>query len=350
MKKLPYLILFIFQVSSCYLLCSCENAPTPKFKKNLSISQSFVKDTIIKPETLLVENQYIDTADYNKRILSLAHDSVSKRWPTKSPIPINGAILPFKRVVAYYGNFYSKHMGILGSLPEDKLITSLKTEVEQWEKADITTPVTPAIHYIAITAQSKPGKSNTYRLRMPEKQILKAISLARKIKGITFLDIQVGHSTVAKELPTLEKHFLNPDVHLGLDPEWSMKDGSIPGRKIGSMDAADINFAVDYLSALVKKHHLPPKIIVVHRFTKGMITNSHKIKTTPQVQIVIDMDGFGYPAKKKDSYKRFVAGYPVQFTGFKLFYKNDIKSKPYRMMSPKEILKLYPKPIYIQYQ
>ena len=32
-------------------------------------------------------------------------------------------------------------------------------------------------------------------------------------------------------------------------------------------------------------------------------------------------------------------------TGFKLFYKND---KP--MMTPKQVIELYPSPVYIQYQ
>jgi hypothetical protein len=39
----------------------------------------------------------------------------------------------------------------------------------------------------------------------------------------------------------------------------------------------------------------------------------------------------------------------VQFTGFKLFYKNDLK-KSDRLMTPEEILALTPKPLYIQYQ
>jgi hypothetical protein len=62
------------------------------------------------------------------------------------------------------------------------------------------------------------------------------------------------------------------------------------------------------------------------------------------------MDGFGFAAKKIDSYKRAIANEPVQFTGFKLFYKNDIASPPKRLMTPEEILKLNPRPLYIQYQ
>jgi len=67
--------------------------------------------------------------------------------------------------------------------------------------------------------------------------------------------------------------------------------------------------------------------------------------------MVMDMDGWGFPAKKVNSYKLTVGTKPVQFTGFKLFYKNDIKTKPWnKIMTPEEVLKLYPSPIYIQYQ
>jgi len=61
---------------------------------------------------------------------------------------------------------------------------------------------------------------------------------------------------------------------------------------------------------------------------------------------VIDMDGFGSKTLKLASYKQFLAREPIQFTGFKLFYKLD---KPV-MYTPAEILRLSPIPVYIQYQ
>lgn len=331
------------------VLLSCDRISS----KNAD-TKTILRDTVLQDTSVVIENltldQSFDTTDYISKISALAHDSIVDNWPGIHVIPEKGALLPYNRVIAMYGNFYSKHMGILGKISEDALIALLQKEQETWENADTLTAVIPAIHYIAITAQSKPGKGKTYRLRMPPKQIEKAIDLSRKIKGITFLDVQVGHSTVQKEVPTLETFLLNPDVHLGIDPEWSMKKGEIPGSKIGTMDAADVNFVIEYLSELVKAHNLPPKILVVHRFNKGMVTNHEKIIPTPQVQVVINMDGFGFPAKKRDSYRRFVGGMPVQFTGFKLFYQNDKLNAPYRLMTPAEILNLYPKPIYIQYQ
>jgi hypothetical protein len=129
-----------------------------------------------------------------------------------------------------------------------------------------------------------------------------------------------------------------------------MKSKQVPCTAIGTFDAEDINVASEYLAQLVRKYNLPPKVLVVHRFTKEMVTNYSNIKLHPEVQIVMHMDGFGFAAKKVDSYKRAIANEPVQFTGFKLFYKNDIASPPKRLMTPEEILKLNPRPLYIQYQ
>lgn len=277
--------------------------------------------------------------------------SLKKRpWPAQAPYPKAGAILPFKRVVAYYGNLYSKGMGILGEYSPDEVLRRLDGEVAKWESADPGTPVQPALHYIVTTAQESKGADGKYRLRMPATEIDKVLAMAKKRKAIVFLDIQVGLSSLPSEIPILKEYLKLPNVHLGIDPEFSMKTGDRPGTVIGTFDATDINYAIDYLANIVKENDLPPKILVVHRFTQQMVTRAHLIKPQPEVQVVIDMDGWGAPAKKIDSYEGFVASEPVQFTGFKLFYKNDLKQSPQRMMTPAELLTLQPRPIYIQYQ
>lgn len=271
-------------------------------------------------------------------------------WPAKTVRPNAGALLPFNRIVAYYGNFYSKGMGVLGQYPEDVMLKKLNAEVAVWQAADPSTPVIPAIHYIAVTAQGSAGRDGKYRLRMPDSQIDHAIELAHKEHGIVFLDIQVALSNVQTEVPLLEKYLSMPDVHLGLDPEFSMKGGEKPGSVIGTMSAADINFTANYLAGLVKKNNLPPKILIIHRFTMPMVTNYKEIKPLPEVEIVMDMDGWGFAAKKINTYNTVIYPQPVQFTGFKLFYKNDLLAPSKRMLTPAEILKLTPQPLYIQYQ
>jgi len=292
-----------------------------------------------------------DTLAYNAKNLAIANGDTTGRWPVKGqPYPIDGAILPFKRIVAYYGNLYSKKMGVLGEYPPKELWRMLRAEVAAWEKADSTTPVQPAIHYIAAVAQGAPMKDGSYCKRMPEEQIDSALAIAKMGNAIVFLDLQVSHSTVQKEVQKLEKYLKMSHVHLGVDPEFSMKEGSIPGRRIGYMDASDINYCSDYLAKLVRKNNLPPKILVVHRFTQGMVKNYKNIKLHPEVQIVMNMDGWGEPILKFSTYKSYIYREPVQFTGFKLFYKNDLKKKPNRMLTPAELLALKPQPIYIQYQ
>jgi len=270
-------------------------------------------------------------------------------WPVKTAPQLPGAILPARRIVAYYGNPLSKRMGILGELPPDEMLARLDKEVAAWRRADPTHPVQPALHLIAVVAQGSPGRDGKYRLRMTDSLINTVYSWAQKKNALLFLDVQVGLSTVQEELPRLVSFLQRPNVMLGLDPEFSMKSGNKPGTKIGTMSASDVNYAINLLAGLVKQYNLPPKILVVHRFTRGMLTNSKGIKLDPRVQVVIDMDGWGQPWLKYDSYRSYVEAEPVQFTGFKLFYNNDTK-KGDPLLTPPEVLMLNPKPLYIQYQ
>ena len=313
------------------------------------------KEKSTKDGTTTEESSYepIDTTAYNQKLISLANGDTTGKWPVKNqPYPLAGAILPHSRIVAFYGNLYSKRMGALGEYAPKEMWAKLNKEVKAWETADPSTPVIPALHYIAVVAQGDAGKDGKYRFRMPEKQIDSVFTISRMgpENTLIFLDIQVALSKIQDELPLLEKYLKLPNVHLGIDPEFSMKTGAKPGTKIGTFDAVEINYCSQYLAKLVKDNNLPPKVFVIHRFTQGMVTNYKNIKLHPEVQIVIDMDGWGEPELKKGTHRNYIHKEPVQFTGFKLFFKNDLKKSPNRMLTPEELLKLKPQPIYIQYQ
>jgi hypothetical protein len=269
----------------------------------------------------------------------------SARWPVKGPEPLPGALLPDYLIIAYYGNPKSTRMGILGQLPPSEMLPKLERTAREWAQADPGRKVLPALHLIATVAQGKPGAGGKYRLRHSDQVIEQVLGWAEERGWLVFLDVQIGHSTVADELPHLVKYLERPYVHLALDPEFAMKLGGVPGQRIGTLDATDVNYAAQLLADIVEKKKVPPKVLVVHRFTQRMLTNHDQIKLDPRVQIVVDMDGFGAPWLKEDAYKFFIVPEPVQFTGFKLFYKND---KP--MMSPDRVLGLWPAPVYIQYQ
>ncbi len=134
---------------------------------------------------------------------------------------------------------------------------------------------------------------------MPHAEIDKIIAMARRNGAIVFLDIQPGHSDVLTEARMLSSYLVLPDVHLGLDPEYNMTYRQVPCSAIGTLDAGAINEVSAFLAGVVREHRLPPKIVVVHRFTQAMVTNAHNITRRPEVQFVMNMDGFGSPAKKK---------------------------------------------------
>lgn len=345
--KSPFVILpaLVFALSS---LVSCMSQDSARAESNL-INES---DTTGAQDVAVDEPSVpvLDTALYDQKIQHMLNGDSSGKWPVKTEYPLPGAILPFKTVIAYYGNLYSKQMGILGELPRRQMLDKLQGEIAKWKKADSTLELQPALHYIAVTAQLSPGKAGKYRLRMPFHQIDSVLSMAKEIDAIVFLDIQVGKSTIQQELPEFEKYLKMPNVHIGIDPEFSMKSGHNPGEAVGVYDAADINFCTNYMAKIVRENNLPPKMLVVHRFTQNGVTNYKNIKTIPEVQIVMHMDGWGAPERKVGTYKAYIYREPVQFTGFKIFYKNDVIRSKARLMTPEELLALKPRPVYIQYQ
>jgi hypothetical protein len=256
-----------------------------------------------------------------------------------------GSLLPGCRIVAYYGNPMSKRMGILGEIKPDSMLARLAKQAAAYAAVDSGRPALPALELIATVAQAGPGRSGQYRARMPDTLIARVMGWAEANHYLVILDIQTGRSTVASEMVPLMKYLARPYVHLALDPEFSIGATKIPGKVIGRMDAADVNVASSMLAALVDSLHLPPKMLIVHRFTSPMLSNHHKIKLDPRVQIVIDMDGFGPPRLKYGSYKAYVHDRPVQYAGFKLFYKND---KP--MLTPAQVMEMDPVPLFIMYQ
>lgn len=337
-------VIALLSLSILIVLSSCNQGKAADEKIVEKQTDTIKKDSVKKKAVAT-----IDTLDYTKRMIAISNKDTTGRWPVKTPYPLPGAILPYNRIIAFYGNLYSTRMGILGEIPRNQMIEKLQGEVTKWAAADSTVKTIPALHYIAVTAQGSPGSANMYRMRMPFKQIDTILSWAKPIDALVFLDIQVGHSTVLAEVTALEQYLALPNVHLGIDPEFSLKNGEVPGTKIGSFTADDINDAIDILAKVVRENKLTPKVLVVHRFTQGMVTDYKRIKTVPEVQVVMDMDGFGSRVLKRSSYLRYIYREPVQFTGFKLFYKNDNWNNS-QIYTPTELLKFTPKPVYIQYQ
>ena len=272
-------------------------------------------------------------------------------WP-KGPALVPGSLLPSKRIVAFYGNPHSKKMGVLGEYPAEQMLGMLDHEVARWKAADPQTSVQPALHLVTVVASGDPGKDGGWRRREDSTVIENVYRMAKSHNAILFLDIQAGHSTLPAELPRLLPFLARPDIHLGVDPEFYMhydKEGVRPSKKIGTMMASDVNYVVRTLDQLVQQKGIPPKVLIVHRFTKRMVPDAENIRPTPRVQVVMHMDGWGPPWLKFDSYRDYEVVHPVQYTGIKLFFHNDTK-KGDPLLTPKELVQLRPSLSYVQYQ
>jgi hypothetical protein len=329
-------------------------------------SQAATPRTVLEPtsqaasQCLQRHQTLLATAAAARRADTLAGRAAAGRDPVRAerygwypdmPEFRDGALLPCKRIVAYYGHPNSTRMGVLGEYPKDEMLRRLRNQVAEWERADPDTPVMPALHMVAVVAQGEPGRSGHYRTITSDQRVQEVYDWAREANGVFFVDIQTGTENLRALLPRFDWILQNPDVHLGVDPEFMMKDGSIPGRRVGTMDAADINYAIDHLARLVNEHNLPPKVLVIHRFTQGMVTNARQVRLRPEVQVVLHMDGHGRmqgPQFKYDTYAQFVVSEPVQFTGWKNFYHHDNEKGV--MPSAADLMRLHPLPLYIQYQ
>jgi hypothetical protein len=261
--------------------------------------------------------------------------------------PRRGAILPEHRIIAFYGNPLSRRMGVLGEYPPDLMLAMLDAEVAAWQAADPETPVKPALHIIGVVARPEPGTDGKYRGRMADTLIERVAQWAETRDALVFIDLQIGHSTLQEELPRLAPFLRRPNFHLGIDPEFAMRLGGVPGQRIGTYDAEDINYAVRFLSQIAREANVPPKILVIHRFTRRGVTNAQNIRLEPHVQIVMHMDGFGSPTLKRGTFNAYIKTEPVQFVGWKQFYK-ERNDNPRTTLA--EIVALRPKVLYVQYQ
>jgi hypothetical protein len=255
------------------------------------------------------------------------------------------------RIVAYYGTPLSKGMGILGRLPRNQVVASLRADVERWMKADPETDVVCAFEIIAITAQAAPGPTGLYRARITPDALNEMIALARESSCLIILDLQVGWSSVPVELPYFNQWLSQPDVHLALDPEWDMPPGVKPGKQIGSMDAGDINNAISTLRQIVRipiaGQPTRPKLLIVHRFRDFMIKNPEQVAPSVEVRLLVNMDGFGPPKTKIGVYGAVRRGLATNLTGFKLF-TNPKNDNP--LLQPNDVVGLTPAPMFINYQ
>ena len=247
-------------------------------------------------------------------------------------------------LVTWYGNPHSAGMGVLGQRLGTERAGALRRQAAAYQLLT-SKDVVAAYHLVAVVAQRTAGADQKWRRRESPAVIRALLEEARAEGFLLVLDVQPGRSSLADELEVLRPFLAEPDVHLALDPEFDLTEGQVPGRALGHTLAADVNAAIEFLDDLVAAEGLPPKVLIVHQFTLGMLPDKGDIRDRPSVDVVLDMDGFGPPALKRATYSAITRQRRLEFSGVKLFYEQDTG-----LLSPAEVMALVPAPSVVVYQ
>lgn len=258
---------------------------------------------------------------------------------------MKGAILPDNRVLSYYGFPGNELMGILGEHDKETLLGLLQEQSAAYEAVDSSKPIKLAFEVIASVAQSDPMPDGSYLSYTSSDYIKEYVDFTRDNDLLLLLDMQFGRRTVQQEIDAVLEWLTEPHVHLALDPEFSVNEGEVPGQVLGQMDAAEITYAQETLADFCERNNLPPKILIVHQFNLYSITNREKVRPVDGVQLVLEVDGWGPPDEKQETYAVVSDIDSIDFFGFKLWYRQD---EP--LMSESEVLALNPSPDLIIYQ
>jgi hypothetical protein len=263
-----------------------------------------------------------------------------------SELPRGGtSVLPQHRVVGFYGAPQSPQLGELGIGSPASAAKRLRRQVRPYARRS-RQPILPVFELLGTIALASPGDDGKYRARQSNGVIRRYARVAERNRFLLMLDIQPGRSRFIDEVEHLKRWLRKPFVSVALDPEWNMGPNGVPGQGIGSVSAKMVNRVTRYLTGIVRRHDLPQKLVVVHQFTDSMIRHKEDLKRRPGVDMVLNADGFGTPEAKRSKYEQLSPSKRSGlFPGFKLFYEEDTN-----LMSPKDVMRLKPRPDFVVYE
>jgi hypothetical protein len=256
-------------------------------------------------------------------------------------------LLERAQVISFYGHPGVPLMGALGryATPEEAL-AAVAALAKQYDALNGPLQTIPALHLIAAVAQRSAGADGAYLGRMSAARVDEYVRATEAGGGLLFLDIQIGWADALAEVRRYEQALLHDHVHVALDPEFATRVKALPpGQAIGSIDAVTVNAVQAYLDGLVERHGLARKVLIVHQFRDDMLGRPERLQRYANVDLVIDMDGFGPRLTKLWGYDRFALAGHSAYPAFKLFFDWDV-----RLFSPEEIVAFERPPAIVIYQ
>ena len=245
-------------------------------------------------------------------------------------------------LVAYYGTAGTGALGVLGEATPERIVPRLLRAAAPFARDGRT--VQPVFELIVTVAHAHPTTAGTYSSNIPHAQVRRYIAAAHRHGVLVVLDLQPGRADFLDVAKSWEWALRDPWVGLALDPEWRMGPGGVPGQRIGSVSAAEVNRVSAWLDDLTARNGLPEKVFMLHQFRTDMIRHIERVRDRDHLALVQHVDGFGTPSEKMATFRRVVR--PGQFAlGFKLFYDEDV-----HRMGAARVLAIRPRISFVSFQ
>jgi len=245
-------------------------------------------------------------------------------------------------LVAYYGSANTGALGVLGETSPDKMVKRLRAAAAPFERPDSEVQI--VFELIVTVADASPGEDGDFSHDIARADVQRYIDAAHEHGALLLLDIQPGRAGFLSVARRWKWALEDPYVGLALDPEWRMGRRGVPGRRIGSVSATEVDRVSKWLKDLVRIEKLPQKLFVLHQFRTDMIEDIEDISPRTGLVMVQHVDGFGTPSQKLDTFHAVIR--PRQFfLGFKLFYDEDR-----RLVKPGFVRAIRPRVQFVSYQ
>ena len=255
-------------------------------------------------------------------------------------------VFPDRRMVALYGTPGTSSLGLLGEQDVDAAIKLAKKYAADYQPFS-KEKVQPAFEIIATVASASAGDDGKYSSYVPVERLEPWVKAAQEAGVYVVLDLQPGRNDFLTQAKRYEKLLSYPNVGIAYDPEWRLKPNQRHMVQIGSVDAAELNRANDWLAELTREHQLPQKVVILHQFTQSMIRDRSTLDTShPELAMVVHADGHGSPGMKMGTWDNLRQDLPK---GIRMAWKNFIdEDSP--TFTPEQTFDIDPKPWFVSYQ
>lgn len=203
---------------------------------------------------------------------------------------------------------------------------------------------------IGSVAQDTPGPDGLYVLDTDGRYLDQYTIFTHEHGMVLFIDVQMGRRAPHEDYEGLERWIRYPHVHLALDPEFHLPEDGKPGQALGKIDASDVTRAQNWVVGLANRYGTPRKMLIVHQFHEYGVENKDQIGIVHGCDLIMNEDGHGTPAAKRETYRVIITNHPIEYNEFKVFYKEDLVPEGSRLMTPEEVLSLDPVPDVVNYQ